>query len=296
MGTIIKATGISTNKNIKSSNEHAIAAGLQCVENAGIDTKDIDLIINVGIYRDQNMVEPAMAAFIQKGIGIKNDYVRNQPDKAALSLDMMNSSCGIINAIQTADAIFKARHIKYAMIVSSDAHPSNKTNENFPFSSIGAAMLLEYSQDDQKGFKNFSFQNSENSDYSVRGYLDFNNLDEPAADRLAVCVPDEYNAKILEFASDSAEKHLTSLETDRKNVKLIPPQIYKGFGKKMAESLAIKDDFIPDLYPEYGNAHSSALTMAYHLASDKGFYNKNDQVIFVAAGAGLSAACATYTC
>ena len=37
MATIIKATGISTDKSIKSSNQHAIEAGRQCIEDAGID-------------------------------------------------------------------------------------------------------------------------------------------------------------------------------------------------------------------------------------------------------------------
>ena len=142
MGTIIKATGICTDKSIKSSNQHAIEAGRQCVERAGIDVNNIDLVINVGIYRDQNMLEPAMAAFIQKGVGIKPDYAKDQPYRAAFSLDMMNSACGVINAIQTADAILKSRQIKYALIVSSDAHPSNKELESFPYATVGEAFEL----------------------------------------------------------------------------------------------------------------------------------------------------------
>lgn len=294
MGTIIKATGISTDKAIKSSNEHAIEAGRQCIEAAGIDNTDIDLVINVGIYRDQNMVEPAMAAFIQKGVGIKPDYIKSQPYRAAFSLDMMNSACGIINAIQTADAIFRSKQIKYALIVSSDAHPSNKDHASFPYSTVGAAMLLEYS-DDQKGFQNFSFRNSLNTDHSVRGYLDFNNLSEPARDRLTVTVPAEYKEKLLEFASESVKEHLTSYSLNRQNLRLITPQVDEGFGRKIAKSVDIKDDAIMDLYKEYGDAHSSALTMAYHLASEQGLYNNNDNLLFVAAGTGLTSACALYT-
>lgn len=294
MGTIIKATGICTDKSIKSSNEHAIEAGRQCIERAGIDVNDIDLVINVGIYRDQNMVEPAMAAFIQKGVGIKPDYAKSQPYRAAFSLDMMNSACGVINAIQTADAILKSRQIKYALIVSSDAHPSNKDLDSFPYSTVGAAMLLAYS-DDKKGFQNFSFKNSDNSDHSVRGYLDFNNLSEPARDRLTVTVPGEYKSKLAEFASHSVEEHLISHSLDRETIKLVTPQVESGFGRKIAESVSVKDDTIVDLYSEYGDAHSSALTMAYHVASEKRLYGDDDSVLFVAAGAGLTSACALYT-
>jgi 3-oxoacyl-[acyl-carrier-protein] synthase-3 len=294
MGTIIKATGISTDNAIKSSNENAVAAGHQCIEAAGIDVNDIDLLINVGIYRDENMLEPAMAAFAQKGLGIKPDYIKSQPFNAAFSLDMMNSACGIINAIQTADAMFKSRQIKYALIVSGDAHPSNKDLESFPYATVGAAMLLEYAED-EKGFQNFSFKHSPTTEHSVRGYLDFNNLAEPAKERLTVDMPAQYKEKLLEFACDSAEEYLTANNLDRQTVKLITPQAEAGFGHKIAQSVNVKDDAILDLYKEYGDAHSSALTMAYHLGAEKGLYNSNDNVLFVAAGAGLTSACATYT-
>ncbi|MBL4799337.1 MAG: hypothetical protein JKY50_18185 [Oleispira sp.] len=294
MGTIIKATGISTDNAIKSSNENAVAAGRQCIETAGINVNDIDLLINVGIYRDENMLEPAMAAFAQKGLGIKPDYIKSQPFNAAFSLDMMNSACGIINAIQTADAMFKSRQIKYALIVSGDAHPSNKKLESFPYAAIGAAMLLEYTED-EKGFQNFSFKHSPTTEHSVRGYLDFNNLAEPAKERLTVDVPAEYKEKLLEFASESVQEYLASNNLDRNSVKLVTPQVEEGFGRKVAESVDINDDTIMDLYKEYGDAHSSALTMAYHLGAEKGLYSSNDNVLFVAAGAGLTSACVLYT-
>tara|TARA_B110000196_G_scaffold100383_2_gene87175 strand:- start:1895 stop:2782 length:888 start_codon:yes stop_codon:yes gene_type:complete len=294
MGTIIKATGICTDKTVTSSNKNAIAAGHQCIEKAGINVNDIDLLINVGIYRDENMLEPAMAAFAQKGLGIKPDYVKSQPFNAAFSLDMMNSACGIINAIQTADALFKSRQIKYALIVSGDAHPSNKDLESFPYATVGAAMLLEYTED-QKGFQNFNFKHSATTEHSVRGYLDFNNLVEPAKERLTVDMPTQYKEKLLEFASESAEEYLTANNLDRQTVKLVTPQAEEGFGRKLAKTVNIKDDTLMDLYKEYGDAHSSALTMAYHLGAENGFYSNNDNLLFIAAGAGLTSACVSYT-
>jgi 3-oxoacyl-[acyl-carrier-protein] synthase-3 len=294
MGTNIKATGISTDNAIKSSNQHAIEAGRQCIATAGIDINDIDLLINVGIYRDENMLEPAMAAFAQKGLGIKPDYTKAQPYNAAFSLDMMNSACGVINAIQAADAIFRSRKLKYALIVSSDAHPSNEDKESFPYATIGAAMLLEYN-DDKKGFQNFSFKHSETTEHSVRGYLDFNNLTEPTKERLTVDMPATYKEKLLEFAGESVEEYLKSYDVNRQTIKLVTSQTEDGFGPKIAESVDIKYDSIMDLYKEYGDAHSSALTMAYHLGSEKGLYNSNDNILFVAAGAGLTSACVSYT-
>jgi len=295
MGTIIKATGISSDKTNKSSVYHAIEAGRLCVEAGGIENKDVDLLINVGIYRDENIGEPAMAALIQKGIGIKADYFRKQFEQAAFSFDLMNSSCGILNGIQVADSMLKTKKAKYAMIVSSDTHPSKKHDADFPFSCVGAAMLLEYDDNDEKGFKNIIFKNSKDLDHSLKGYINLKDTDVQATDRLTVSVPDEYNQEILEFAGNTVNDYLALNDKDRKNLKLIAPQIHEGFGKKMADSVGINDDSILDLYSEYGDAHSSALSMAYHLQCENGKYTNNDEILFVAAGAGLSSACALYT-
>lgn len=294
MATIIKATGISTDKSIKSSNQHAIEAGRQCIEDAGIDINHINLIINVGIYRDENMLEPAMAAFAQKGLNIKPDYTKSQPFNAAFSLDMMNSACGIINAIQTADAVFKSRKIKYALIVSSDAHPSNTDHKGFPYATIGGAMLLEHT-DDNKGFHDFSFNHSPTTDQSVKGYLDFNNLSEPAKERLTVDMPGDYKNQLLKYSSESAEEYLTRFNINRKTVKLVSVQPELNFGRKIADIVNIKDDSIMDHYEQYGDAHSSAITMNYHHLSKENSFKSDDTILFLAAGAGITTACVSYT-
>jgi 3-oxoacyl-[acyl-carrier-protein] synthase-3 len=295
MGTIISATGICTNKTTNSSVDHAVEAGLACLKSAGVDVKDVDLLINVGIYRDENIGEPAMAALIQKGIGMKCDYTRGQAEQALFSVDLMNSACGLINGIQVSDSLLKIKKIKYSLIVSSDTHPSSKASEGFPFSCVGGAMLLEYVEDDTRGFKNFSFKNSKTIDHSITGYVDMSERDTEARERITINVPEDYHSEILKFTNETVSDYLSSSNVDKSNLKLITPQVYEGFGKKVAESAEVGDESIVDLYKEHGDSHSSALTMAYNEGSKKGLYKKCDQVLFVAAGAGLSAACVLYS-
>ena len=52
---------------------------------------------------------------------------------------------------------------------------------------------------------------------------------------------------------------------------------------------------IMDLYEKYGDAHSSAITMNYHLLAKENNFKSNDTVLFVAAGAGITTACVSYT-
>ena len=60
---------------------------------------DVDMLINAGIYREDNMGEPALAALIQEDIGAN----RGQPPiggHGTFSFDLMNGTCGVISAIQ----------------------------------------------------------------------------------------------------------------------------------------------------------------------------------------------------
>ena len=104
MNAVIQATAVVVDRSIRSSIGLAAAAGTQCIERAGIAVDDVDLLINVGVYRDNNMVEPAMAALIQKQIGINLDYVKSPSRKAAFGVDLMNGACGVLNAMQVARA------------------------------------------------------------------------------------------------------------------------------------------------------------------------------------------------
>jgi len=295
MAISIKATAVSTDKAISSSVQHAVVAGRSCIERAGITPKDIDLLINVGVYRDDNMLEPAMAALIQKGIGIKGDYVKGQLETAAFSVDLLNGACGLLNALQVADSMLKTKQYKYALIVSGDAHPSNKANADFPYSCVGAAMLLEYSDNDQVGFSNFSFNTSATSEHSVESYIDFTSNDQPARERLTVSVPETYEKELFEFTRTSLGDYLNSLTIDRSNLKLVSSQVHDGFGRQLADSLGLKNDQIIDAYKDFGDAHTSALSLVYHIGSEKQLYNRGDKLLFAAAGAGLSTAFAIYS-
>ena len=47
----------------------AVTAAKDCLQRAGCDPGELDLVVNAGIYRDRNLGEPALAALIQDDIG-----------------------------------------------------------------------------------------------------------------------------------------------------------------------------------------------------------------------------------
>src|ERR1700737_1405566 len=106
----------------------AVAAAKTCLERAGRDSDDVDLLINAGIYRDRNLAEPALAALIQEDIGA-NPEDPHDDAHGTFSFDISNGTCGVLTALQIADGFLRSRTIDRALIVASDANPGHGMSE-----------------------------------------------------------------------------------------------------------------------------------------------------------------------
>lgn len=71
MGTVIDRVDVAHSgwRNRHSALHLAVAAAKDCLQGAGCDPDELDLVVNAGIYRDRNLGEPALAALIQDDIG-----------------------------------------------------------------------------------------------------------------------------------------------------------------------------------------------------------------------------------
>src|SRR5579864_7241559 len=101
MGTRIEAVTAVTSRGLRkpSARRLADAAARACLARAGKQPGDVDMLINAGVYREDNMGEPALAALIQEDIGANP----GQPPvggRGTFSFDLMNGTCGVISAIQ----------------------------------------------------------------------------------------------------------------------------------------------------------------------------------------------------
>jgi 3-oxoacyl-[acyl-carrier-protein] synthase-3 len=294
MCTRIKATAISPETNVYSAIEHAASAGEKCIENAGISEYDIGLLINIGIYRDNNICEPAIAALIQQKMGINPDPLVYQVQNTMFSFDLTNTECGILNAIQVADVSMKADHIKYALIVSCDTHPSQKIVEGFPFAPLGAAMLLEISGNEEKGFQGFSFKSSIGKPFGYEGYFDTEKDGTNSRHHVTISFDYDFIAHLQEFAAQTAVEFIKFNQLKPSDLYLISPSIEHEFGKRIANQIGITEEKVIDCFDQYGNTHTSAMTLNFHEGTKKKLYKEGDQLLFLAVGAGPTAACGFY--
>lgn len=288
MGLTIYSTGICDNPEEYSSVKLAALAGNDCISKVGIEKKDIDLLINIGIFRDKNIMEPAMAALIQREIQLNNDPIETFASNTTFSLDMVNGATSFVNAVETIDSMINTGELNYAIIVASDTHPSQTKHPNFPFRNFGGSMILSKNADNQ-GIGQYFYNISGNGYTGLKSYTRAQ-LDGQKA--LELEFEDDYHEKLLAFTVESVKQAVAEKKIDLSGVKaVICSQPFKDFGKAVMEGIGMSGDLAIDTYDQYGDTYSSALILGYNVGVDQGRIKKGDKVLFIATGSGLSMGC-----
>jgi 3-oxoacyl-[acyl-carrier-protein] synthase-3 len=299
MGTIINTTAVSGN-GFTSSIDLAVDAGNNCIEKSGLDKTDINLLISIGVYHDDNIMEPAMAPLIQQGLGINPDPARQQNMKFTFCFDLYNGACGFINAVQVADSLIKSRQVDNVLIVSGDAHPSKTRRDDFPFALLGAAVLLTDGGDLKKGFTNYCINTSGNGAKGLSSGADLKALqarDINVREHIELKQDRGFNQSLYEFASRSARDYVEQQQINLDSVKfLIASQPENGFAKRIGRTIGLNGTSnVVDIYGKHGNPHTAALPLGFHELVESGAMQEQDNVLLVAAGSGLTSAFAMYT-
>ncbi|MGW2552880.1 hypothetical protein [Streptomyces sp. NPDC001635] len=314
MATVISSAALAPPDGSGSSIEHAAAAGRACLDQAGMSASDVDVLINVGVYRDSNIVEPSVAALIQKRLGINLDYLHSPDRRAAFSFDLMNGACGVLNAVQAASALLSTGGARRVMVVSADTHPSMDPSRagvaQFPYASTGAALLLEQT-DDTRGFGRVHHWCLPGGGHGVNGYVPLSDVGAEGRNSIVVDRDDDVLDRMLDLAADSVRAVLTAEDTGAaENVVgvaeavrarvaldrtlLVTSQPSPTFAAGLAKRLGLASDAAVTVEGVRGDPHTSALVYGYRQAWDTGHLAGYDQVLFVAVGAGLTSAASLY--
>lgn len=293
MGVCIRATGTGEGAESHSIVELSGRAARQAVQRAGIRPEQVGVLINTGIFRDANTMEPAVAALIQKAAGIGLDYTRN--DRRTFSFDLMNGAVGVLNAVQVATSVLRAGGTEHVLIVAGDTHPSltrSAADAEFPYATAGAALLLEQ-VDGQEGFGPAHITRSSGSP-AEQAYVDVATMGTVGRGLMTVERDADFEDRILAVATEVAGRALDESAVEAADLALIASTPTPHFPKRLADALGIDQHAVrlPDLTD--GDPHTAALPLAYDRALTEGSLAGRTHVLFVAAGAGPSAAAALY--
>ena len=273
-------------------------AAAQCLRSAGRAPSEIGMLISTGIYHDRNLAEPALAALVQEDVGAN---LGHPPigGHGTFSFDLLNGTCGALNAAQLVEGFMRSRAINLAMVVAGDARP--QPSRGFTFARSGAAMLLRWEEGDA-GFQGFLFRTfPEHRDLFV-ATLAWETaagwhlpLQKPGHNLVAVVERAEYLTRSVDCAALATLEFLASHGMTPKAIDvLVAAHTSPGFGDLVAGRLGIANSAVVPAGTGLEHAHTALPIAALAEAERRGLLTTSHQVLVVTAGAGITVGLALY--
>ena len=295
MGTLIRASAVHTEPIPIASITCSARAAERCLEAAGVRKGDVDLLVSTGVYRENNLVEPALAALIQRELGANPDPFLDDQGNRTFAFDLMNGPVGLLNAVQVADAMLTNGRYRNVLVVSNDVHPSVKATPGFPFAQVGTAILLGRSEEPDVGFRDLAFRTSARTDPGFRGVINLNEDRGGAAPRsfIRIDVEPRYVERLREFTVGTVREYLREHAEGAQVTHVVCSRPTESFGEEVVAALSLPAGVMV-CDGVQGDAHSSYLAASFHVACSKRAFKRGDTVLFIGAGAGLSCGCGLY--
>ncbi|MBF6065458.1 hypothetical protein IU500_34565 [Nocardia terpenica] len=289
MSTAIVSAAVCDDTDTGSYFELAARAGRSCLERAEVTPEQVGLLVNAGVFRDSNISEPAIAALIQKRLGVGLEYKTGR--LPAFSFDVMNGGTGFVHALQTAHCFLAPGEVEYALVVAGDTHPStDRAAQGFPYHAGAGAMLLR-STPESGGFGRLHATQPQ-TDIEPTAWADLGAAGTNGRSALTVRTGagDPLGAVVEVVRAAVREERLGRDDFASGAAVLLAPAPAPDFREQLAARLNLPLTAVAGVDPALGDPYSAAPVHAFLTAVEDGLLDTARTVLFVAADAD-SAAC-----
>ncbi|KJY28104.1 hypothetical protein VR46_38345 [Streptomyces sp. NRRL S-444] len=286
MGMVIAAAHTAAHHGTgpASAVELASRAARACLSQAQVSPSSVGVLINVGVYRESNTFEPALAALIQKEVGINLDYIADPAPAAGFSFDLMNGACGVLNAVQLAQSLLDTGSAERVLITAADVHPGGdaRLDPDYPYADLAGAFLLQRSADPDAGFGPVSAYLGDGPS-DTEGYLDTAAMGSEGRSRITVRRTEGHGARRSALAAVCTAGYAREHGIDLDRTVVVGPH-------------AAQDTVVDGDREEIGDGepHTAAPVLGYLQAMAAPRPEDCDRLLIVAVGAGPGAACVGY--
>jgi 3-oxoacyl-[acyl-carrier-protein] synthase III len=267
------------------------AAARDCLERGHHRPTELDLIVNVGLYKDHGLAEPALASLIQEDIGANPGHPPRRGAHGTFSFDLLAGSNGVVTAAYVLDGFVASATAKLALIVAGDSPPSPVVR--VPFEPAAGAILLAHSPDDV-GFTRFVFETfaEDAGMFEVRTRWDPHaGVLRRGGNVLEIYEAPAFRARCIEHGIAVARRLLDEARLSPTEVDLlVGNQLPAGFAGELADGLGLPPDRVPHVATELAHAYTAGPIAAL----EEGLRRRPRTVLFVTAGAGITIGAALY--
>ena len=276
-------------------------AARACLLQAGRQPGDIDMLINAGVYREDSMGEPALAALIQEDIGANPGHPPTG-GHGTFSFDLMNGTCGVIAGLQIEAGLLRSGVIRLGAIVASDVEPGPGLPWLARNRAVGGALLLGW-DDSATGFTRFSMETfPEYEDLFTSGLIwqeRRGTLAGPRAgtgqSRMVIDEKPGYRARLVDCAEEAARRFLDRLEMGTRDIGLlVAAPSFPAFLDPLRERLGVPGDRVAYVTEELANAYSAAPIATLQAGIKSGRLAEAGNTLLLAAGPGITVSLALY--
>lgn len=273
-----------------SSIQLAVQAATACLGHSSLDRSAIGLLIHAGVYRDEFLSEPAIAALVAGDLGI-NDDVDSADGPKTLAFDVLNGAVGFLDACHVAAGMIGAGKADHALVVASEIE-NNTADSGYPLNGIsqtGSAVLLS-SSDGPAGFGRFVFQQH----HEYAGALATYTRQDQGRTWLQIDRDPNLAAVYLGCICPAVKEILTLEGLEPADIAVVfPPYLPGAAVDELAARIGIARSRFVDLADDT-DPFTSSLPYALEHARRHGLARPGDIALIVTVGSGVQVGCTTY--
>jgi 3-oxoacyl-[acyl-carrier-protein] synthase-3 len=273
----------------KFPSDLAAEASAEALKNAGVDARDLDVIIFFGISRDFD--EPATANVLQEKIGATKSY----------AFDIANACNGFVTAVDLLDSFIASGRCETGLVATGelispyiDWAPRSKEDFKHTIFSYtigdagGAAVLTRVNRGEERGIRARWFVNDGSHwRLAIAGTIPGVN----PYDKFFKSKGAELELASIKCTPVGVQEILDLLQWTVEDIDLvIPHQIPISIQQNLYhKALGFPDEKLFWTFPKYGNNATASMPVAVCEALKEGRVKQGDKVLLVGAAAGYSA-------
>jgi 3-oxoacyl-[acyl-carrier-protein] synthase III len=267
------------------TSQFAVKSARQAIENAGIEPKDIDIIVCATTTPDQ--ILPSTGCLIQAELGCEN----------AAGMDVFAACSGFVYGITMVESMIRTGQIRYALVIGAEVltkyvdYTDRSTCVIFG-DGAGAAVLGPV--EDGKGILSTKIRSDgryEESLYARGGGTKFGTSHETIDNRMhyfSMKGNEIFKLAVRSMCDISLEMLAKAGHTIEDVTMIIPHQANQRITDAVASRLGVSEDRIYSNIAQTGNTSSASIPIALDECLQSGKIKEGDLVLLTAFGGGVT--------